>query len=215
MSQQTDFTRSATTNLKNGEKTKTMTIQNMHLATVTRRTITRITRSGLIAVAALMLAGSLSTARADFPRIDTRLPTRPSFGAPTGLHPVIDPAWPSTSEQIRQLPISEEAAFSAKFSTTQRTGCCLPRLNIKVAKYGASKPAERYVPQYGGYCAFGVSVGAKFDGDPTLFRVVDGKLYFNLNPKIQGMWLKDIPGNITKADQSWTQIWGTAPAELS
>ena len=27
---------------------------------------------------------------------------------------------------------------------------------------------DRYVPQYGGFCAFGVSVGKKFDGDPIL-----------------------------------------------
>lgn len=73
---------------------------------------------------------------------------------------------------------------------------------------------ERFVPQYGGYCAFGVSVGAKFDGDPTLWRLVDNKLYFNLNPEIQANWLKDVPGNITKADQNWTRIRDKAPAEL-
>lgn len=72
----------------------------------------------------------------------------------------------------------------------------------------------RYAPQYGGYCAFGVSVGAKFDGDPTLFRVVDGKLYFNLNPEIQQKWLKDISGNIAKADGNWAKIRDKSPAEL-
>ena len=40
---------------------------------------------------------------------------------------------------------------------------------------------ERYVPQYGGYCAYGVAVGAKFDGDPHPWRIVDGKFYLNLN----------------------------------
>jgi YHS domain-containing protein len=74
---------------------------------------------------------------------------------------------------------------------------------------------ERYVPQYGGYCAFGVSVGAKFDGDPHLWRIVDGKLYLNLNEDIQKTWLKDVPGNLEKANRNWTKIASKTPEELS
>jgi hypothetical protein len=72
---------------------------------------------------------------------------------------------------------------------------------------------ERYVPQYGGFCAFGVSVGAKFDGDPQLWKIVDGKLYLNLNPDIQEQWEKDIPSHIGKADKHWPAIKDTTPAE--
>ena len=43
---------------------------------------------------------------------------------------------------------------------------------------------EKYLPQYGGYCAFGVAMGKKFDIDPGSWRIVDEKLYFNLNPMI-------------------------------
>ena len=81
-------------------------------------------------------------------------------------------------------------------------------------KQAFERSPNRYLPQYGGYCAFGVSVGAKFDGDPTLFRVVNGKLYFNLNPDIQTTWQKDIPGNITKADRNWPGIQEKDPSEL-
>ena len=73
---------------------------------------------------------------------------------------------------------------------------------------------EQYVPQFGGFCAYGVSVGAKFDGDPTLFKVVNGKLYLNLNPDIQKTWQKDVNGNIAKAEQNWTRIREKAPADL-
>ena len=38
---------------------------------------------------------------------------------------------------------------------------------------------EKYIPAYGGYCAFGASVGKKFIGDPEVWRVVNGKLYLN------------------------------------
>ena len=74
---------------------------------------------------------------------------------------------------------------------------------------------EKYRPQYGGYCAYGVAVGAKFDGDPLLWRIVDGKLYLNLNEEIQATWEKDIPGHIRDADGNWTKIARKTPQELS
>ncbi len=74
---------------------------------------------------------------------------------------------------------------------------------------------DQYVPQYGGFCAFGVAVGAKFDGDPELWKIEDGKLYLNLNPDIQEQWNKDIPGHITKANKNWPVMKDMAPAELS
>ena len=76
------------------------------------------------------------------------------------------------------------------------------------------KNPKRYAPQFGGFCAFGVSVGAKFDGDPNLWRIVDGKLYFNLNYDIQKNWLKDIDGNIKKAEKNWRKIKDAAPSSL-
>lgn len=68
-----------------------------------------------------------------------------------------------------------------------------------------SDPA-RYAPVYGGYCAYGTSVGKKFLVDGKAFKVVDGKLYVNMNLKIYETWSKDIPGNIVKADGNWPQI---------
>ncbi|MDY7093954.1 MAG: YHS domain-containing (seleno)protein [Acidobacteriota bacterium] len=74
------------------------------------------------------------------------------------------------------------------------------------------KAPAKYAPQFGGFCAYGVAVGKKFDGDPELFRIVDGKLYFNLNPEIVKVWEKDLEKNITKGDQQWRVI-RNKPAE--
>lgn len=74
---------------------------------------------------------------------------------------------------------------------------------------------EKYLPQYGGYCAYGVAVGAKFDGDPQLWRIADGKLYLNLNEDIQKTWQKNIPGYTKKADRNWTKIVNKTPQDLS
>ncbi len=73
---------------------------------------------------------------------------------------------------------------------------------------------QKYIPAYGGYCAFGVSVGKKFVGDPDVWKIVDGKLYLNLDTKIQGMWFQDIPGNNKKADMNWKKIMDKDPSDL-
>lgn len=73
---------------------------------------------------------------------------------------------------------------------------------------------ERYAPQYGGFCAYGVSVGKKFDGDPTIWKVEDGKLYLNLNRDIAKAFLADLDGNIEKAEANWPRIEHTAARDL-
>ena len=73
---------------------------------------------------------------------------------------------------------------------------------------------QKYAPAFGGYCAFGVAMGAKFDGDPRVFEIVDGTLYFNLDPDIQKKWSADKAGNIEKAGANWPKIRDKAAAEL-
>ena len=80
-------------------------------------------------------------------------------------------------------------------------------------KMFAANP-EKYIPAYGGYCAYGVAVGKKFVADPEVWKVLDGRLYLNLDRKIQQTWEKDIPGYIKKADVNWTKIKDKAPADL-
>lgn len=73
---------------------------------------------------------------------------------------------------------------------------------------------DKYLPAYGGWCAFGVSVGKKFSADPEVWEIVDGKLYMNLDPGIYQMWKKDVKGNIKKANANWSKIKDKSPAEL-
>ena len=73
---------------------------------------------------------------------------------------------------------------------------------------------EQYAPAFNGYCAFGVSVDKKFIADPEVWRVVDGKLYLNLDSSIQDAWLKDVPGRIAQANAKWKKIEHTAPEKL-
>ena len=72
----------------------------------------------------------------------------------------------------------------------------------------------RYAPVYGGYCALGTSFGKKFEVDGKAFKVVDGQLYVNKNLDVYKTWVKDVPGNIEKADGHWPKIRDVAASDL-
>src|SRR5688500_4350821 len=62
---------------------------------------------------------------------------------------------------------------------------------------------EKYAPQYGGYCAYGVASGYAVKTEPDAWSVVEGKLYLNYDRNVQAIWVKDTPGYIRKADANW------------
>ena len=69
------------------------------------------------------------------------------------------------------------------------------------------KDPEKYMPQYGGFCAWAVAEKKqRAPGDPNYWKLVDGKLYLNYDNDIQQKWLKDIPGFIKKADKNWPEM---------
>ncbi len=63
-----------------------------------------------------------------------------------------------------------------------------------------------FAPRYDGHCAYGVAKGGKVPGNPTLWRIVDGKLYLNITKNVVGFWEEDIPGNLSKSESNWTTI---------
>ncbi len=63
-----------------------------------------------------------------------------------------------------------------------------------------------YLPQYGGFCAYGTATGHKADIDPEAFSIIDGKLYLNYSQDVRATWAKDIPGYIVKADEQWPSV---------
>jgi hypothetical protein len=64
----------------------------------------------------------------------------------------------------------------------------------------------KYVPQCGGYCAFGVSVGALFPVDINTWQIRDGKLYLNLNKTILKKFNADFEANVAKAEKNWPAL---------
>lgn len=64
----------------------------------------------------------------------------------------------------------------------------------------------KYEPQYGGFCAYGASLGKKFEVNGKAFEVVDGKLYVNKNESVYEAWVEDKAENIDEANKQWEVI---------
>lgn len=73
------------------------------------------------------------------------------------------------------------------------------------------KNPAKYVPQYGGYCAYAIGLkGEKVSINPKTFEIRDGKLYLFYNSwgtNTLDLWLKENPEKLKqKADENWQKI---------
>ena len=68
-----------------------------------------------------------------------------------------------------------------------------------------ANPAK-YEPQFGGFCAFGVSKGKTVPVKIEAFQIVNGRLLMQYDLDIKKEFNKDTQGNLQKADQNWPGI---------
>lgn len=69
----------------------------------------------------------------------------------------------------------------------------------------SANPAA-YAPQYDGYCAWAASQNYKRPGDPTVWQIVDNKLYLKVHEGAQKKWRADIPTHVSQGDENWVRI---------
>ena len=69
---------------------------------------------------------------------------------------------------------------------------------------------KKYIPQYGGYCAYALSYGDKVKIDPETYEIREGKLYLFYNSwgsNTLKKWLEENPDILRKkADENWRQL---------
>lgn len=68
-----------------------------------------------------------------------------------------------------------------------------------------ANPAK-FLPQYGGFCAYGTASSYKVDGDPKVWKIVADKLYLNINRSVGRTWEGRQDHYIKKADKVWPKI---------
>ncbi|MGI9338780.1 MAG: YHS domain-containing (seleno)protein [Gammaproteobacteria bacterium] len=65
---------------------------------------------------------------------------------------------------------------------------------------------RRYIPQYGGHCAYAAGNNYLAPGDPEAWTVKNGKLYLNYNKSVRNGWLANWEGYITSGDKNWLSL---------
>lgn len=68
---------------------------------------------------------------------------------------------------------------------------------------------KRFLPEFGGYCAYGVRMGRKLPIDPNAYVVVDDKLYMFLDQATMLAWHEDRAANIKIANKIWPELKNT------
>ncbi len=112
----------------------------------------------------------------------------------------------SSVGQSQPAPLAGKASLTAEYNGAKFAFATEANRDAFVAD-----PAK-FAPQYDGHCAYGVAKGGKVPGNPTLWRIVDGKLYLNITTAVVGFWEEDIPGNLVKSETNWTSL---EPADAS
>lgn len=78
------------------------------------------------------------------------------------------------------------------------------------AQAAFDREPERYLPAYGGWCAFGMAVEDKFPVDPTNFAIVDGRLMLflrNRDVDALELWRQGDESELVRtADAHWAKV---------
>ncbi|HEX6567233.1 MAG TPA: YHS domain-containing (seleno)protein [Chthoniobacterales bacterium] len=94
---------------------------------------------------------------------------------------------------------------SSDLSTTYQSATYLFTSAANKAEF--EKNPAKYVPQYGAFCAYGVTLDVLADPEvPDAFLIYKGKLYVCGNQGALKDFKKDIDGNIDKANANWRQL---------
>ena len=152
-------------------------------------------------VAALAVVVAVTT----FARTVSRTGTAPAHGSQYLLFTNEQNVAVGGYDVVSYFLDGKPAAGDDRF-TTRWHGATWKFANAEHLKEFESNP-ERFAPQYGGYCAWGVAAKDDlFETDPNAWKIVDGKLYLNFNSEVQQTWLGDIAGFIRDADQKWPAL---------
>lgn len=65
---------------------------------------------------------------------------------------------------------------------------------------------QRYLPAYGGFCAYGTSRGYLVKVDPEAWSIVNGRLYLNYDLSVRKTWVARPQTYIARADTNWPNL---------
>ena len=124
-------------------------------------------------------------------------------GVPLGLH---------GADSVALSTLGAVAEGDAAFTVVHEGGAYYFASQESADRFSAAP--EKYLPQYGGFCAYAVALGKKFDGDPMFADIVDGKLYLFVNDVVFQRYKENPQQTLTQAEKTWPEIRHKAVSEL-
>ena len=150
--------------------------------------------------AAIVLSLPLAAHAADEYNVSTGIT---SNGVPLGVHGV----------DTFVLSTSNAVAYGAAINTVVNDGVAYYFASAASAEEFEANP-DKYLPQYGGFCAYAVALGKKFDGNPRFADIVDGKLYLFVNAAVFEKYKEDKENILKTAEEVWPEIQHIAVGDL-
>lgn len=65
---------------------------------------------------------------------------------------------------------------------------------------------DKYVPEFGGFCAYGVTRKKLVEIDVDAFQIVDGKLLLQYSKSIRDDFNQDVKASLAKAEANWPAL---------
>jgi YHS domain-containing protein len=104
-------------------------------------------------------------------------------------------------DMVAYFTLGRHEAGLAQFKTLHQ-GVTFRFMNAEHKALFDADPAK-YIPQYGGYCASGISYAIPWGGDADSWRIVGGKLYMFGGEASRAAFELDLQRNLALADGYW------------
>ena len=105
---------------------------------------------------------------------------------------------------VGYFAVGEALEGKAEFSSEHNGK--LYRFVSQEAKQMFDNNPHNYLPEFGGLCAFGMSIDKEFEVDPKNFKIIDGKLYLflkNEETNALELWNRDEEKCLANANKHW------------
>jgi len=169
---------------------KDMVIKTYYTKAYAQNRIHIMMKAFFLVFAAIMLAGV----------INAQQDSKGSFFVNVNGQGVILDGYDAVAFFTDGKPVKGDAQFQAVHE-----GAIYYFVSKEHADLFAANP-EKYKPQFGGYCAYAVSLGRVAPIDVNTFSIVNGRLVLQHNERAVNGWNKDVPGNLELADKYWPAV---------
>ncbi|MGF1508806.1 MAG: YHS domain-containing (seleno)protein [Myxococcota bacterium] len=112
--------------------------------------------------------------------------------------------------------IDDQKAVPGSFQHEAHHDGATYRFSSKATRRRFQEQPEKYVPQYGGFCAYAASFGKLAPVAIETWTVIDGKLYLQKNKDVAKRFRKEGPEKfIEAADEQWPKLLEARGTELT